>query len=877
MLKKITLCLALALLALVGLTACTNGPDTGTDTTGDTSAPVGTTADPDTNAPDTNPSESTPDTTAPAESETAPAGPVYEPTALPATNVAREGFAIASSTKWNTPWDSEQPVYSNLHINDGDTASAWVSEWGPHNPYGKPFDPTLDHYVYIDLTRSYRIESLRVHPAPGYEGGFPAAFDVLISSDGVTYTKATSVTGATAESAKGGLSVDMGGVDAKYVKLAFTRLGAGDEERGVYIALGEVEVIAPIDTASNMMLNRDGLWLFRDPDTSWQLRVDYYRDGTAVDPNRKLTFTVADASVAAVSETGLVTPVAFGKTEVYVSDGTNRSTCVVEVKKDIGEDEFLISAMHITTYQAPDTLEQSIDLLVKSGVEHLEAAHWFDTAGNVVHWYTIHLCHERGAMYSPWDSEGKLTSMSDQQLIEIVQKYEGIPGVAGVFLTDEPSTWYVDCARVMGVMAAYNPHYTYYVNLLPPTGAAGEAEYYTEFCSVAGHEGRNKYLTYDHYPFTTGGGFDSRVYSSLDQIRKAGLQYNWDTGYYLQSQINLPTLDGIYGGTRRYNASLGIAYGMKNFKHYLSLCPFDYNTGASDYDAGILDRNYLPAPYYDEIIVNNRYIKNAGTLLGAADAIEVYHTSRDNGAVIVPEDFIFARESGSNLIFTLYETHTGGQQYVAVTSKTFKKREAGIVTIKVQKDIGALSYYDPMTGETQALYMENGCFTLVLEAGSSVIVILPEGVDVSREAVKSDNLALGTGVYVTSSQTSFYEATKIGSYYLTDGNRTDGSWSSAPADRNPALVLDLGEVQSISRLDIYENARVQKQQYLTDFTVEVSEDGKTYKTVLTVTGATYTDLAKAYECRFDATEARYIRITPTKAGVVGVGEIEVYA
>ncbi len=885
MYKKLLFCLALALLTVGGLTACRGGDtSTETDTAGGASTGAVTLdTTNDTNTPDTGAADTgTTDTEALTtdgidESETNPSGPVYEPTALPAANVAREGFAIASSTKWNTPWDSETPVYSNLHINDGDPATVWVSEWGPNNPYGMPFNPNAEHYVYIDLTRPYKVEALRIHPAPGYEGGFPADFDVLVSSDGSTYTKITSVTGATAEAATGGLLVDMDGVDCEYVKLAYTKLGPGDEERGPYIALGEVEVIAPIDTASNMMLNRDGLWLFKDPDTTWELKVDYYRDGTAVDPQSKLTYTVADTSVATVSESGLITPVAFGKTEVYVSDGQNRSTCVVEVKKDIGEDEFLISAMHITTYQAPDSLESSIDLLVKSGVEHLEAAHWFDTAGNVVHWYTIHLCHERGAMYSPWDSEGKLTSMSDEQLIEIVQKYEGIPGVAGVLLTDEPSTWYTDCARVMGVMAAYNPHYTYYVNLLPPTGAAGETEYYTEFCSLAGHEWRNKYLTYDHYPFTTGGGFDSWVYSSLDQIRKAGLQYNWDTGYYLQSQINLPTLDGIYGGTRHYNASLGIAYGMKNYKHYLSLCPFDYNTGASAYDAGILDRNYEPAPYYNEIIENNRYIKNAGKLLGTADAIEVYHTNRENGAEVVPDDFIFTRESGTNLIFTLYETHDGSRQYVAVTNKTYKKRQVSIVKIKVNQDLGALSYYDPMTGETQELYIEDGSFTLVLEPGSSVVVILPEGVDASRKVDKSENLALGMGVYVTTSQTSFHEATKIGSYYLTDGNHADGAWLSARSDRAPSMVLDLRQVQTISRIDLYENTRIRKTDHLTDFKIEVSEDGKTYTEVLTVTGATYDDLQKAYECRFDSVSARYIRITSTKAGAVGMGEIEVYA
>ncbi len=884
MYKKIWICLSLLLLTLLGLSACTGGKTEGDTTVSEATAAIpevdGTIEPAETDAGNTD-TESTEEETTDvmaeeSETESKPAGPVYTPTALPAVNVAREGFAIASSAKWNTPWDTPNPVYSNLHLNDGDPATVYASEWGPHNPYGQPFNPNEDHYIYIDLTREYKVERLRVHPAPGYEGGFPSAFDVLVSKDGVSYETVMSVENATAEGAQGGLDVELGGVACEYVKLAFTKLGAGDEERGVYIALGEVEVIAPIDTASNMMLNRDGVWLFREPDTTWQLAVDYYRDGTAVDAG-KLTFTSADPSIATVSEDGLVKPVAFGRTEIYVSDGTNRTTCTVDVKQDIGSDGFLVSAMYITTYAAPDTLEQGVDLLIKSGVEHLEAAHWFDCEGNVVHWYTLHLCNERGALYSPWDSEGKLLGMSDKQLVEIVQKYEGRPGVAGVFLGDEPSTTYTDFARVMGVMTAYNPHYTYYVNLLPPTGAAGETEYYTEFCALAGHEWRNKYLTYDHYPFSTGGGFDRWVYSSLDRIRTAGLQYNWDTGYYLQSQIMLPTLDGIYGGTRLYNASLGLAYGMKNYKHYLALCPFSYD-GSSDYDAAILDRNYQPAPYYDEVIAQNRYIKNAGTVLRQADAIEVYHTGSDTAATVVPEDFIFVREDGCQAIYTLYEALDGGQQYVVITNKSFQTREWSTHTVKLTRDIGALSCYDPMTGEYQELYIENGCFTVVMAPGASVIIPLPEGVDVARTGEPAANLALGKGTYVSSSATSFHEATSIGSYYLTDGNRTTGAWLSSSVDRTPYIIVDLREVVSISRIALYECSRIQKANYLTDFTIAVSEDGETYTDVLTVTGATYEDLSKAYECVFDATRARYVRITPVrKTAAVGVGEIEIFA
>ncbi len=884
MLKKILLCLTLVLLAGMCLAACTPA-DGGTETDpadgASTSADTNSVTDPtDTDAPDTGAADTdaadtgAADTDAvdTAESETTPAGPVYEPTALPAANVAREGYAVASTNKWNTPWNTKTPLYSNRFINDGDKATVYASEWGPKNPYGQPFDPNDDNYLYIDLTRVYKVEGVILFPAAGFEGGFPEAVDVLVSSDGKNYTKVTSAEGMTAEAAKGGYTIAFDGVDCKYVKVAVTKVGPGDGERGKFIALGEVEVLAPIDTASNMILNLSEVWLFRDPDTSHQIEVSYYRDGTPVDPDTKLTYAVADPSVALVSEDGLVTPVAFGTTEVYVSDGKNRTTLSVVVRPDIGADGFLISGYYVTTYAQPHVLEESIDLLIKSGVDHIEATHAYDLVGNNLDDYTLYLCASRGAVYTLWED---VVGKSDEQIHEIIDSYAGRPGFAGIFIGDEPGGGYTDFARALRVLNQRNPHYFHYLNLLPPVGAAGQGEYYNEFCAVGGYEGRNTCLSYDHYPFSTGG-FDRGVYASLESIRSAGLQYNFDTAWYMQSQI-MPPLDGIYGGTRRYNVSLGLAYGAKNFKHYLTLCPFDYMTGASDYDAGILDRDYQPAPYYDEIVVNNRYLENAGKLLRDADAIEVYHTNHESGTMLLPDDFIFAHASGGNCIYTLYETFDGTRQYVVLTNKRYDTLQPNIVRVKVQEDVGTLSYYDPMSGETNELYIDaDGCFTLVLEPGSSVIVLLPEGTDASRKTEPSANLALGMGAYISSSQTDFNTATQIGSQYLTDGNRTQGAWMSKGGDKDPYIILDLGEVKSFSRIDLYQNSRVSKSYYLTDFTIEVSEDGKTYTEVLTVTGATYEDLAKAYECSFDTAKARFIRIRPTKPVVIGVGEIEVY-
>ncbi len=880
MLKKLLLCMALVLMTGGCLAACRPaGGDTettpadGTAASSDTnpSADSEGTDSTDTDSAETLPSESeTSDTDG---TDTAPSDPADKPTPLPAANVAREGYAVASTNKWNTPWNTKTPLYSNLFINDGDKATVYASEWGPKNPYGQPFDPEADNELFIDLTRVYKVESVRLHPAVGYEGGFPEAVDILVSSDGKTYTKVASAEGMTAEAAEEGYTIALGGVDCKYVKVSVSKVGPGDAERGKFIALGEVEVMAPIDTASNMILDLPGLWLFKDPDTSHRIQVSYYRDGTPVDPNTKLTYEVADPSVALVSEDGVVTPVAFGKTEVYVSDGKNRTVLPVEVRPDIGADGFLISGYHVTTYSQPHVMEESLDLLIQSGVEHIEATHAYDLVGNNLDDYTLYLCASRGAVYTLWED---VVGKSEAQIHEIIDSYAGRPGFAGLFIGDEPAAGYTDFARALRILNKRNPHYFHYLNLLPPIGAAGQGEYYTEVCAVGGYEGRNTCLSYDHYPFSTGG-LDRGVYASLETIRQAGLQYNFDTAWYMQSQI-MPPLDGIYGGTRRYNVSLGLAYGAKNFKHYLTLCPFDYMTGASDYDAGILDRDYRPAPYYDEIVVNNRYLENAGKLLRNADAIEVYHSNIEAGTSSLPADFLFGHASGGACIYSLYETFEGERQYVLITNKRYDTRTPNIVRVKVQGDVSGLSYYDPMTDETNELYIDDdGCFTLVLEPGSAVIVLLPEGTDASRRTEPSANLAPGRGAYISSSQTDFHTATGIGSQYLTDGNRTQNGWLSAASDKTPYIILDLGKVQKISRVHLYENSRIAEKYHLTNFTLAVSTDGVTYTDVLTVKDASYADLTKAYECVFAATDARYVRIIPNGKTPVGLAEMEVYA
>jgi len=856
--KKLLLCIAMILLGMAAV-SCTGGDPV------DTSAPTEVPTNPAPEQPTEAPTDENTEVTTEVPTE-APFDPsVFEPTELPVANVAREGFALASACM-------TENGYSNTYLNDGDRATGFSTPWGNE-------DPAKEYSIFIDLTEIRVLDSVKLYPMVGDEGGFPKAFDILVSMDGVSYTNAATVTDATAEAAKDGLSVSLGGVQGQFVKLVTRELGVGAEGKGKYLALSEMEVYSPIDTATNMILNRNDIWLFKNPDTTQQLSILYYRDGTAVDTAKALRYASLDTAVATVDENGLITPVGVGKTDVYVTDGTNQAVCHVEVKEEIRKN-FRVSTFYHSNFAYPEEIAVGLKILAEGGVEYVEDTRYHDRAGNHISMYTLYLCNKLGMAYSPRDPLGgpNFLNLTDEEIIAIVQKYENRAGFYGVYLQDEPHGEYVDYARIFRLIQEYNPHLIPHLNLLPPYNFGGIDEYFTEFAAVAGGNGRMRFLTYDHYPFTWNNGFDDKVYSSLDRLRKAGLFFNADTGFYMQSMIitgGYPLLDA---NALRYNASLGMAYGMKNYKWFVALTPVDEEKAG--FETGFVGPDFKPAGNYAGIIAANKYIKNLGTILGDSDAIEVYHTNSELDNLLLPEDFIFAHVSGGNAIYTVYEALDGsGQQHVVITNKSFRADKDSTFTIKLQKDVGALSVFDPLTGETTAISVgADSTFTLTLKPGQCVAVILPAGVDVSRPAPEqSENLALNKPVFASSSDASFDYKGHIATYLLTDGILENGGWIGRESDKAPWIKMDLLGTFEVSRVKINMSEAIAKVQWCKSFTVLVSEDGVNYTEVAKVKNHKWGDASEALELTFDKVQARYIRIECDTTRPMAFGEIEVYA
>ena len=858
--KKLLLCL-LILTMLLQAVACTGG-----NTPADTTEGGTTVTDVPTEAPTDGSDDTSAEETTEEETPEAPFDPtVFEPAALPVANVAREGYALGSSTKTDGG-------YSNVYLNDGDLTTGFSTPWE------QATDAGYEYYFYVDLTEVKTLDSVKLYPLAGDEVGFPKAFDILVSADGSEYVVAATVTDATAEAAKDGLTVALNGATGQFVKLVTRELGEGAKRKGKYLALAEFEVYAPIDTASNMILNRHDIWLYKNPDTTQQLEVLYYRDGTAVDPEAKLRYATLDASVATVDENGLITPVSVGTTSVYVTDGKNMATCQVEVKEET-RNEFRVTTFYHSTFAYPEQLPVGLKVLAEGGIEYVEDTRAHDRVGNHISMYSLYLCHKLGMAYSPCDPEGGhgFLSMKDEEIIAIVQKYENRAGFYGIYLADEPHEEYVEFAEVFHLIQEYNPHIIPHLNLLPPYNFGGIDEYFTEFAAVAGGNGRMRYLTYDHYPFGLNNGFNRQVYSSLNRLRKAGLFYNADTGFYMQSMIIVGSYPLLYEKELRYNATLGMAYGMKNYKWFVALTPIDAE--GEGFETGFVAPDFTPADNYEGLIAANKYVKNLGVLLGNSDAIEVYHTNSEQDNLTLPEDFIFAHVGGGDAIYTLYESLDGkGAQHVLISNKSFRTEEDAVFTVKVQKDMGALSVFDPLTNETTAITVgADGTFTLTLKPGQCVAVILPEGVDASRPATDlGENLALNKPVFASSSAAAFWEDGNTATYFLTDGVPGNGNWLTHKRDNAPWLKLDLLEAVSVSTVKIYMNETVPKAQRCKSFRVLVSEDGVTYTEVAKVEGYDWGDMTAPLEVTFDAMNVRYIRIESDSGRATGFGDIEVY-
>ena len=93
--------------------------------------------------------------------------PPFTEAPLKASNVAREGFAVASSSKYDGG-------FSNLYLNDGNLSRGFSTAWG------ETYDRSAPHYIMIDLAGSYTVEAVKLYPLKGEEKGCPVDLIIFV-------------------------------------------------------------------------------------------------------------------------------------------------------------------------------------------------------------------------------------------------------------------------------------------------------------------------------------------------------------------------------------------------------------------------------------------------------------------------------------------------------------------------------------------------------------------------------------------------------------------------------------------------------------------------------------------------------------------------
>ncbi len=834
-----------SVLLLPALAGCTGKPTTPDDTTasiGDTTA-----FDAPTEAPETQP-VTEPET----EAETEPPAPLYEPpteTALSPANVAIGVPVITNACEGG----------SNQKLTDGDLSTSYTT-----GLLSKADRRTYPYEVVIDLTRSYPLCGLVIHRATtGSLFDKEAIFDkfrVEGSEDGLTYTEIATEAGAEVTDAGIRLTLD---TTARFVRI--TSLDLGDRTN-YGLNLAEVEVLSTITTRDNLLPSKRALAM--QPGAVDVLTATYRLPDEAAG---EISFVSDNPAVVTVdAATGAVTAIADGEATLYVTDGKNATPIPVTVKTR--DPEYRVSTFYLADHGL--NTREVFALLKESGITFIENCRPYDTYGNDTTEYLRVMAADFGLTLSIADpAHSRYLSMSDEEIRAIAAKYKNLPGYGGLYLVDEPLDP-VPYARVYRAIIAEDPFCQPHLNLFPPFGQISDYHgYVTDWIATTGGDVLAS-LSYDNYPYgPSANTFHEWVYDSMNELRRCALLYDdLNTGYYIHSM-------GIHGAYRvptdseiLYHTALGVAYGFKDFKHFVWFTP-PYSGSGEHFITGILNPEMGKSEIYEGVKAANTMLHTLSPILGNTDAVEVYRY-QGRGTSGIPDAFFVGLSGRNPAMLSVLVDRTTGQQYLVVVNSQLNRKSELKLAIR---DAALTEFVEITTGEAQTVAVKDGVLTVSLAAGSLAVFKLPEGydarVDRSVNDGTSESLLSGIGASVSSSKSGTTYA-----YMLNDGNQNGTGWSSVASDTTPWIVYDLKTLKTFNRIDIHPMSSYQPL-YPGALTVSVSDDGITYRDVVSVQNIDYKQL-KALT--FETTTARFVRITIDEVRTFGqltgvyIGEIELY-
>ncbi len=813
---------------------------------------------------------------------------------LPWTNVFAEdayNFALGQTISATSDYVNPEGFFNAEFLVDGDwgTYAAAGDKLGWHTDPFQAVGETTPVDITVTLDGTYKLNEIILKPQKWSNGqAFPRDYLLQVSMDGITWTTVAEGKNVDA-SASDNLSVQpisypIAETQLKYFRVHILRHSAQfDTSTGAYYSgIGELELMGVFDET-----------------VSGNTEVEFNKPALRMQPGEydvlKLTRSASDCtwssddpSIATVDKNGRVEAVAFGETTIRAKTPKGTATCTVLV-----DDYSVLDNLMITTFRSPSKphlTPETYDLLAAAGFNNIQNE--FNTSVNTIedNLLMAQYAYERGmyitASLGAW-ADG-FVGLSYEAVQERVSIFSHVPGVGGIYILDEPynANSFANAYKPIKDLMPYADIHLNFLPLLVYPNAKTYSAQINDFYQLTG--GRLDYLMYDHYPYNFTDKYfnEASWYQNMDVVRQLGLKVGAKTGTFILSI-------GMRGGYRkptgdeiRFEMYSAMAYGYKQLAYFCWETPNEIDYG---FGPAIVDTEGKPTEIYEPVKeVNNEALKLGPTLM-QLECVNPYNTGTNCGYDrSLPTDFFLQPNKGAQLIISHMRNPETGEDYAFVVNR--ERYEEQTITLTPASYIASMKEVSNQTGKLEDVERNaDGTYTITLRPGAGRLFKMPETCNYTPDfgkfiAEKGENLALDGNVRAENSvgADGFYMA------YANDGERfstrTDRGWdSTACADQKSWIYVDMGGVTQVNRVDLYPvgSETTFGEGFPTDFTIDVSTDGETWKTVKTIqdcprptkTVPTYT---------FDTVDARYVRVNITGMQKISgayharISEIEIY-